>query len=133
MNITTKTLAPNPVLAQEGAVTAVVTIDKDCADARSTGQTHRLQAGLALGIITATGKYSLYKETGTDNGCRVMAAILAEDVNMKGNDESQAVADQKARVIVFGKVKESACGGLDNNGKANVAKNGSGLAWIIFE
>lgn len=74
--------------------------------------TTTLRGGLALGKVTATGKYKVYSPTATD-GSQFPELILGKAVNMLGQDG--AAADQYAPAILTGMVKAAQIPNLDEN------------------
>jgi len=77
-----------------------------------------LKAGTVLGKITASGKYVPYNETGTDDGHRVAAAILYDNL-------PAATGDVKAVVHLRDCEVNGAClTGIDANGKADLLASG---------
>lgn len=75
-------------------------------------------SGTVLGKITATGKYVKYDEAGTDDGRRVAAAILWNELDPVAGDVKAVVIDQDAEVI------EAKLTGIDANGKVDLAAKG---------
>ncbi len=77
-----------------------------------------LEAGTALGMVTATGKYKPYNNANTD-GTEVCRGLLMHKVDATS-------ADQTATLLFHGYVKESECTGVDAAAKAD-------LPLIVFE
>jgi len=55
-------------------------------------------AGTVLGKVTASGKYALYNDDGTDDGTRTAAAILYADVDATSADVSAVGITRLAEV-----------------------------------
>lgn len=75
-------------------------------------------SGTVLGRVTATGKYVKYDEAGTDDGRRVAAAILWNELDPVAGDIRAVIFDADAEVI------EAKLTGIDANGKADLAAKG---------
>lgn len=89
-----------------------VTVVLDSATVDSTNTpTTKLRAGLVLGKITASGKYTQYDPTAT-NGSEVPLLILANDVNML-NLTTGSAEDKQGFCLVKGFVKGDQLLGLD--------------------
>jgi len=110
--------------------TKTVNIVSTAIDAGNTGKTYYLRKGLALGKVTASGKYAEYDNTKSD-GREVCHYILMDDCDLKDGDPGASAADHYARVLVIGKVVAANCIGLDANGQADLAKAGTGEGVIV--
>ena len=75
--------------------------------------TTTLRRGLVLGIITASGKYTAYNDSGTD-GEAVARGVLMEDLDML--DDTGTAADKQANMLLHGYVDYSQLIGIDANG-----------------
>lgn len=71
-------------------------------------------SGTVLGKITATGKYVKYDEAGTDDGRRVAAGVLWNELDPVAGDVKATIIARDAEVL------ESALTGIDANGKADL-------------
>lgn len=71
-------------------------------------------SGTVLGKITATGKFVKYDEAGTDDGRRVAAGVLYNELDPVAGDIDATVIVRDAEVL------ESALTGIDANGKADL-------------
>lgn len=77
-----------------------------------------LKKGLAMGIITASQKAVEYDDDGTDDGRRVLAGILTDEVDLTdGSSDGITAVDQPAVIMRHGAADESACTGVDANSK----------------
>jgi len=89
-----------------------VVIDSAAVDAGNTPTT-LLRKGLALGMITATKKWTPYVATATD-GSQFPQIVLAQDVNML-NPMSGSAEDKMSLAIVSGPIQSSNIPNIDNN------------------
>jgi len=71
-------------------------------------------SGTVLGKITSSGKYVKYDEAGTDDGRRVAAAILWNELDPVAGDIKATVVIRDAEVI------QSKLTGIDANGIADL-------------
>lgn len=106
---TTKTLSFTDIIAGSTSIIETRTIIADAANDRA--------AGTVMGKIAASGKYDVYDDDGTDNGCRVAVGVLMADVP-KGS------SDTKAPVLLVGSVRRAALTGLDANGEEDLNARG---------
>lgn len=109
-----------------------VTIVSTALDAGNTGQTHILREGLALGRVTASGKYKEYNAAGGD-GSEDCDAILLHQVDLKNGDPGASATDHEAVVMVCGVAVSDTVLLYDAAAAADLAKAGSGLGYIEFE
>jgi hypothetical protein len=75
-----------------------------------------LQAGLAMGKITASGKYAQYDDSASD-GTEVLVGLLADQQDTQ--DETPADRDAICTLVIQGTVDASKVYGVDANGKAD--------------
>lgn len=133
MAVTSKTLL-QPDFVSELVLSKKVTIDSTAVDAGNSGETHILRPGLVLGVYTAQSTYIQYDDAGGPGvGETVARYILLDEVDLKDGDPGASASDHVANVMVIGRVKESKLHGIDDNGKADLAKGGSGDGFIVFE
>ena len=112
--------------------TKVVTIVSTALDAGNTGQTHILRAGLALGRITASGKYKEYNAAGGD-GSEDCDCILYDQVDLKDGDPGASASDHEAVVMWVGEAVSDHVILYDAAAAADLAKAGGGLGTIEFD
>ena len=86
-------------------------------DARSS-PTWRLQPGLVLGKITATGKWTNYSATAT-NGSQIAQGLLLDSLAMQ-SPYTGSTEDRLAAVVVAGPVQNARLGGLDQKARADM-------------
>src|SRR5260370_10107509 len=94
-----------------------ITVDASTVDARSA-VTSELQIGLLMGKITATGKYKQYAPSATD-GTQVVRGALGFQVKMI--DSTGATRDMLSHLMIGGKVRNAALGGLDGQSRQQMA------------
>ena len=75
-------------------------------------------SGTVLGKITGTGKYVKYDEGGTDDGRRVAAAVLYNELLPVAGDIQATIVARDAEVI------EAKLTGIDANGIVDLATKG---------
>ena len=90
-------------------------------DATNTPTT-QLRAGLLVGQITATGKFTVWDETAT-NGSQIVAGVLAEPVNML-DFTSGSAADKRGQIMISGPVKAGQLIGLNNKAREQMSARG---------
>lgn len=86
-----------------------VALDSAAVDAGNTPTT-TLRAGLVLGIIASSGKYTVYDSDGTD-GSQIAVAVLPKMLNMLGT--AGVVEDKSTRVITRANLKYSQLPNID--------------------
>ena len=117
---------PDAPFAKQVQQALKVDIDATARDAGSSPTTY-LRAGLVLGEKTADGTYVEYDDDGTDDGRRVAAYILMENVDVSGG------ADVPAVVMAIGEAVAAKCYGYDAAAAVDLAKAGTGAGFITFE
>lgn len=86
-------------------------------DARSTPTT-RLQVGLVLGKIAATGKWTHYSASATD-GSQIAQGVLIDSLMMT-NHLTDSAEDRIVAVLVGGPVRAGNLGGLDQKARGDM-------------
>jgi hypothetical protein len=120
--ILTDTASATVIQLSNHAIKVPITIDDAARDAGATPTT-TLRKGLALGEITASGKYAEYHNAHGD-GTQTMTGILDDEVrviDLEGN-----AVDALAVMIIHGYLDESECIGVDAAGKVDV---GAAILW----
>ncbi|HOX27417.1 MAG TPA: hypothetical protein PLU44_16845 [Candidatus Krumholzibacteria bacterium] len=98
------------------------TIASNAVDAGNTGQTHILRAGLAMGIITASGKYAQYTAAATAGaGTDTCVGYLMHEVDLKDGDPAASATDHGGDILVLGHVLTGNLIGHDAAGEADLA------------
>jgi len=108
---------PFMIAGVEGATIIQVKLVSTTVDAGSTGQTHKLRAGLTLAMVTAgddAGKWIDYAHSAV-TGADTAMGFLVNPVNMK--DESGTAVDSWAIVVIGGQplIDESFIYGEDSD------------------
>lgn len=111
--------------------TKIVTIDDTALDAGHTGSTHILRGGLALGKITASGKYKEYNAAGGD-GSETGDCILFDQVDLKDGDPGASASDHEAVVMWIGEAVSDHTILYDAALAVDLAKAGGGEGQIEF-
>lgn len=88
--------------------------------------------GTAMGKITATGKYTAYSDSNSDGSqtARCLLDPVEGDLDML-NYNTALAEDKTARALFFGRVTQTACTGLDDNGITDLITLSNGCA-ILF-
>lgn len=114
------------LLEEQTALTAQVEIDPDaCRDDGSFVDTY-LRAGLVLGKITASGKYTEYDDAAVD-GSETAKYVLLHDVDLRNPLKPAEVVDGPVTATVLIKAYIDATllpNTLDANGKADLRTQG---------
>jgi len=123
--ITTDT--PNVFFYGDAPILLEVTIAAAAVDARSTGETHKLQGGLTVAKITASGKYAEYDD-GNSDGTEDAKGFLVTPVNTKIED---GTARDQIAVILIGHalIDETYVGGMDAAAKVDFEALDAGFLW----
>jgi hypothetical protein len=93
--------------------------------ARDQGYT--LRKGLALGKITASGKYAQYNDAASD-GTQTFRGFLDEEVDLR--DIEGNFVDYSTKMLIWGRVNSSNVFGIDANGKTDAANGQAGCFFI---
>lgn len=109
-----------PGFLRERVLSVPMVVAAATVDARSTGETYKLQPGLVLGVITSGGKLTQYDD-GASDGSQTAKYILMQAVDMRGNDPDASVADQVVDVLEIGAVRKDGLGGYDAAAKVDLA------------
>ncbi len=97
-------------------------VDANAVDARFTGTTWRLGAGLVMGVITTSGNYTNYSPTATD-GSQIAAGVLMESYRRQDIFSGSNVAKQAA-MMVAGPVRAAGLAGLDQKARYDLHASG---------
>ena len=96
--------------------------------AASTDQGSVLRKGLALGKITATGKYSPFNVGNSPTGTNVFRGFLDDEIDLRNADG--AARDAVSQMVVWGRVKETATIGVTAQGKTDASLGANGCFFI---
>ena len=94
----------------------------------ATDQASVLRKGLAMGKITASGKYAQY-DNGALDGTEVFRGFLDDEIDLR--DSNSVAQDANSQMVVFGRVKEANTFGVNAAAKtdASLGANGTFFIW----
>jgi hypothetical protein len=94
----------------------------------ATDQQSTLRKGLALGKVTASGKYSAFGVANSPAGTNVFRGFLDNEVDLR--DDNGVAQDCAAQMVVFGRVKETNTVGVTAQAKTDASLGANGCFFI---